>query len=901
MRSLAGAAAAAVLLLCTASIGRPAAASPADSPPHGEPPSSGAWRRVGSGAFPQTNLWTAADPGGFRLFALSLTGAIDEDTLWVFDPRTDLAWQRFRTVGHEPRPAGGGAGLFFDQRRGRIVAFTPQGQGSLGTGRLWTLDVFGDRAWTSLSTRDGPHPSIQDHVMALDAARDRLVLFGGRLPGDRPNSDDVWVLPLDGSTGWRWRRIQPGGTVPQVRYGASFAVTPDGSRIVVLGGRLLDLPGARYTDAVWELALDRERPTWRSVPVEGRRPRPRNQATLVSTARDRFLFIGGTTQSGDDAAAWRLEVGETARWDSLAVPGAVRPPAGRPYPVVSVAPDGDALLLHSTVAPYRSGIAGVWRLDTGDNPRWRLLTVTPDVVTPGKRRNFSLELDPIRRRLVLYGGSNQGGRLGDLWTWNLDDDSGWRFVPTNSENVPGPRSGHTMVYDARRDRMVLFGGYVDYRDTGYGVHVYANDLWELALDEPVWRSFGPTEGRPGARHQHRALYDAGNDRMLVLGGEVDVTMTCSRGTFGGTAYRNQTFAYSFSSDTWTNLGGVADGIHALFQPLFEPRRGEVIQLGGVRVHIYCSHGVPAANIFYYPNAWKFRGVDAPANWERFTIQGENWIRHGSGAVYDPVHERFLTIGGSYDGGRSGPRQAALDVGEDGLAWSPFTVANSGPSIGSDDDVVYDPVTGRIFVYSPFSQSASDGDGQLWVLELDGPPPVLAEPSIDEADYHAVRLRWRLAPGVDPDVRVQRRRAGGEWRLAGNARAEEGVVHVVDDGLAAGEDVAYRLVVTLRGTTLVAGEQVVRTPIPAATRLAAVHPNPARHAFNLVVELAEAGNVAMEVFDVSGRRVHSETAAALPPGRHTLTLEPEPPLASGHYFIVARTGDRRFPARVTIVR
>ena len=66
--------------------------------------------------------------------------------------------------------------------------------------------------------------------------------------------------------------------------------------------------------------------------------------------------------------------------------------------------------------------------------------------------------------------------------------------------MPGPRSlhrpralAHTAIYDPVRDRMVVFGGY-----DGNGNR---NDVWALSLSgSPAWSELTPAGSLPSARH-----------------------------------------------------------------------------------------------------------------------------------------------------------------------------------------------------------------------------------------------------------------------------------------------------------------------------------------------------------------------------------------------------------------
>src|SRR5436189_274989 len=76
------------------------------------------------------------------------------------------------------------------------------------------------------------------------------------------------------------------------------------------------------------------------------------------------------------------------------------------------------------------------------------------------RYSPAIALDPVRRRIVMFGGmtlSQPPSYLDDVWALDLEGVPAWRrLVPDG--NGPGGRDEACLVYDSDGDRMVLFGG-----------------------------------------------------------------------------------------------------------------------------------------------------------------------------------------------------------------------------------------------------------------------------------------------------------------------------------------------------------------------------------------------------------------------------------------------------------
>jgi len=155
----------------------------------------------------------------------------------------------------------------------------------------------------------------------------------------------------------------------------------------------------------------------------------------------------------------------------------------------------------------------LWEFRLAGTPRWTRIAI--DGLLPAPRGWCSLVVDSRRNRLVLFGGRTVGDRtLDDVWTWPLDGSSGWiRIDPQGTP--PTARFGHTAIYDEKRDRLVVYGGC----NEGIGFGPSLGDVWALNLgDAPAWSKIQPEGQLPDGRQEHTAVYDAVRDRMVVFGG-----------------------------------------------------------------------------------------------------------------------------------------------------------------------------------------------------------------------------------------------------------------------------------------------------------------------------------------------------------------------------------------------
>lgn len=122
---------------------------------------------------------------------------------------------------------------------------------------------------------------------------------------------------------------------------------------------------------------------------------------------------------------------------------------------------------------------------------------------PSPRNSFGFAYDARRERIVLFGGEGVGAFKNDTWTWEAA--TGWSCP--NVATAPSPRCCVGFAYDAKREECVLFGGYD-------GSMVYG-DTW--TWDCAVWSPKSPMKS-PSARRAMAMTYDPLRERVVLFGG-----------------------------------------------------------------------------------------------------------------------------------------------------------------------------------------------------------------------------------------------------------------------------------------------------------------------------------------------------------------------------------------------
>lgn len=141
----------------------------------------------------------------------------------------------------------------------------------------------------------------------------------------------------------------------------------------------------------------------------------------------------------------------------------------------------------------------------------------------------ALAFDSSRGRVVLFGGSSGSGSFEQQMhneTWEYDGFN-WTLRPT--ANAPSPRVRASMIYDSTRERIVLFGGLIDF-DSGV-----ANETWEY--DGSDWTRNNSSVAPPPVALPSMA-YDSARSRTVLFGGGVHINMTNETWEYDGSNWYN---------------------------------------------------------------------------------------------------------------------------------------------------------------------------------------------------------------------------------------------------------------------------------------------------------------------------------------------------------------------------
>lgn len=120
----------------------------------------------------------------------------------------------------------------------------------------------------------------------------------------------------------------------------------------------------------------------------------------------------------------------------------------------------------------------------------------------------SMVYDAHRRRMVLFGGGNIPTERGDPGTWSYSpSENRWRRIDADPQ--PPPRANSRLVYDPVARKIVLFGG--------DQLHQLLSDTWEFDVETDRWAELRG-EANPAPRAGHALVWLPTARRIALVGG-----------------------------------------------------------------------------------------------------------------------------------------------------------------------------------------------------------------------------------------------------------------------------------------------------------------------------------------------------------------------------------------------
>ena len=294
--------------------------------------------------------------------------------------------------------------------------------------------------------------------------------------------------------------------------------------------------------------------------------------------------------------------------------------------------------------------------------------------------------------------------------------SGERESPSLSASAiieaPATRTFHDMAYDVESDRTILYGG--------LGVIDTLGDTWAYDLNTNTWENMNPNPAPPTS-NTHATAYDTESDRTILFGGVTVLGV----GIF---AELNETWAYDYNSNTWTNMEPALPPRARLGHRMaYDADSDLVILLGG--------HTGFGSSAEAFRDTWAY---DYNANiWTELAPAGQPTANHNA-VAYDAESDRVIHFGGEIGGG--------IFVNE---TWTYDTNANTwtrqNPSLTPTPrwmhGMAYDVESDRAVLFGGAEDPFGGNTNETWVYDFNTDLWTETQPALSPRARRAHRMAY----------------------------------------------------------------------------------------------------------------------------------------------------------------
>lgn len=316
---------------------------------------------------------------------------------------------------------------------------------------------------------------------------------------------------------------------------------------------------------------------------------------------------------------------------------------------------------------------------------------------PGQMRaGHSMVWDAQNNQLLVFGGvDNAGNLLNDLWSYSPGSNTWTSLTPPNAAtgacataSSPSPRMNAAMVWDSVNQQVLLYGGQGSKNS-------YLSDLWSYSPAKAAWTALDCSGNGPGARAGAGVAWSG--TQMLILGGL-------------GTAGPLEDFwAYTPGANGGWNQLAVSTklGARAYVTMSWDSLDKQLYAFGG-----QATNGQQLGDFYVYQPASGWSAITA-------SNQASPLPRQQALSAWDSKDGVFLLMGGWQT--QNNTTHSALWVySPTQNAWWQITSLQSTSSTSvipsrSASAMVWDSADGRAYVYAGKDESHKAGLNDLWMI------------------------------------------------------------------------------------------------------------------------------------------------------------------------------------------
>lgn len=476
-------------------------------------------------------------------------------------------------------------------------------------------------------------PARFSHSMVYDAAREQVLLFGGR--NIETELADTWTYKDN-----NWTQVQS-ESAPSKRILAGLGFDRNTNRAVLFGGQRVNDEGngVTYLYDTWQF----DGVQWTRVLENG--PQVRTPIVLFDDARDELLLLGHDDKLATHMYVWN---GETSAWDELTPE--LLPPCVNESAAAFIPSEETVFLVGGVCVPEDTSKSSP---STEEVYKWDGTNWTKVEGTLGISRGVNLALfhDSFRDVTITFGGTTAYTVIPRPTTYAFSFGN-WSFPIDKSS--PGPRALYAMAPDVANNIIYMLGGNTD--GSNYGdFWKFENGLWKeiVAEDGPAcvsptaafdkdrsrlvvvcsdssvfewdgtkWTEFTNLKPTPLGRRFSSMVYDE-NIKKTVLFGGYDINNT----------YSNKTWTWDGSK--FTEVKKKRAPARSLAAMWYDPILKRTVIYGGI------GRRNPDGRITRYDDMWSFDGN----GWSEIKPTNKPGTRYGAQVAVDRLSNRTILFGG----------------------------------------------------------------------------------------------------------------------------------------------------------------------------------------------------------------------------------------------------------------
>ncbi len=464
-----------------------------------------------------------------------------------------------------------------------------------------------------------------------------------------------------------WRKMRTGTIAPTGRSMFSYAYNSQNAKTILFGG--LD-PYSYPAGMAQTLVYDLDAKNWIQMnPATSPSVRHRHSMAYASNS-DKVILYGGYNYASILPDTWSYDY-VTNNWTNM---NPATNPGSRYYHSIAYNSHFDNVILFGGFSLGLPSTTWAYNL-TANN--W---TNMNPVSKPSGRYSHSMVYAANSGKIILFGGDGQWGGylpLNDTWIY---DQTMNNWTNMNPVSRPNARFGHSMVYDAVSDKVILYGG--------YNGSSHFNDTWVYDLTTNNWTKMNPVS-KPNARYYHGLVYTADSGKTVLFGG------SDTHGYSGGMNHYSDTWTYDLTTNRWVEAFPVTPIPRHRHSMAYDVNSDQAILFGGFDAK-------------YFDDTWMYN-VTAN-NWTNMNPVTKPSARDGHSMVYDVGSEEVILFGG-YDGSYLSDTWVYNLTPNTWTQMNPLTM----PKARSGHSMVFTASSGKVILFGGYDGSSYMDDTWIYYL------------------------------------------------------------------------------------------------------------------------------------------------------------------------------------------